>query len=63
MSTGEARRRFAEIIRESAHTVITRHGKDIAAVVPIKDVRQLPPGAIQVLQNHEILIYSGKDGY
>lgn len=65
ISTGDARSRFAEIIKEAAHgsqrTVITRHGKDIAAVVPIADVQELPPGTIQILQSSEILTYSPQE--
>jgi prevent-host-death family protein len=65
ISTGDARSRFAEIIKEAAHgsqrTVITRHGKEIAAVVPMEDLQQLPPGTIQILQSREILTYSPKE--
>jgi prevent-host-death family protein len=64
ISTGDARSRFAEIIKEAAYgskrTVITRHGKEIAAVVPIEDVQELPAGTIQILQSREILTYSPK---
>ncbi len=41
-TTGEARDRFAEVVNEAAfgnnRVVLTRHGKDIAAVVPIADL-------------------------
>jgi prevent-host-death family protein len=65
MSTGDARSRFAEIIKEAAiesqRTVITRHGKEIAAVVPIEDVQELPPGTVQILQSPEILTFSPRE--
>ena len=59
MSTGDARERFAEIINDAAEakrTVITRHGREIAAVVPVDDVH-LPPGAMLVCQTPRIFTY------
>ena len=44
-TTGEARNRFSEVINEAAYgahrVVLTRHGKNIAAVVPISDLELL----------------------
>jgi prevent-host-death family protein len=44
-TTGEARNRFSEVINEAAYgahrVVLTRHGKTIAAVVPISDLELL----------------------
>jgi prevent-host-death family protein len=41
-TTGEARERFSEVVNEAAYgakrVVLTRHGKNIAAVVPIADL-------------------------
>jgi prevent-host-death family protein len=41
-TTGEARDRFSQLISEAAYgaqrVVLTRHGKKIAAVVPISDL-------------------------
>ena len=41
-TTGEARDRFAEVVNEAAfgkqRVVLTRRGKDIAAVIPISDL-------------------------
>ncbi len=41
-TTGEARNRFSEVINEAAYgaqrVVLTRHGKNVAAVVPISDL-------------------------
>jgi len=68
ISTGDARERFAEIVSEAAfadkRTLITRHGKEVAAVVPIADLdsklhpRALPPGTMLVHQSAEILTVS-----
>lgn len=42
ITTGEARDRFADVVNQAAYgnnrVVLTRHGKDIAAVVPIADL-------------------------
>lgn len=65
VSAGDARIRFAEIINEAAErsqrTVITRHGKEIAVLVPMADVEELAPGAIQILQTPHVLSYSQED--
>ena len=56
LSTGDARERFAEIIKdalEEKRTLITRHGKEVAAVVPISDV-QLRPGSVMICQTPQI---------
>ena len=41
-TTGEARDRFSQVINEAAYgaqrVVLTRHGKNVAAVVPISDL-------------------------
>lgn len=41
-TTGEARDRFSEVVNEAAfgahRVVLTRHGKTIAAVVPVSDL-------------------------
>jgi prevent-host-death family protein len=41
-TTGEARDRFSEVVNEAAfgahRVVLTRHGKSIAAVVPVSDL-------------------------
>jgi prevent-host-death family protein len=41
-TTGEARDRFSQLINEAAYgaqrVVLTRHGKNVAAVVPISDL-------------------------
>ena len=41
-TTGEARDRFSQLINEAAYgaqrVVLTRHGKNVAAVVPIADL-------------------------
>jgi prevent-host-death family protein len=64
ISTGDARERFAEIINDAAEakrTVITRHGKEIAAVVPIEDV-QIPPGTMVIYQTPHIFNFTvGQD--
>jgi prevent-host-death family protein len=60
---------FAEIVNEAAYadkrTVITRHGKEVAAIVPIADLNQaaLPSakpadGAVIISQTPEIFTYS-----
>lgn len=63
LNTGEAREQFAEIVNDAAfgskRTIIMRRGKEIAAVVPVEDLKvpelgiPLPEGAsfIQVLQS------------
>jgi prevent-host-death family protein len=69
LSTGDARERFAEIVNEAAYadkrTVITRRGKEVAAVVPITDLNPtptplstLPAGAVVISQTPQILTYS-----
>jgi prevent-host-death family protein len=69
LSAGDARERFAEIVNEAAYadkrTVITRHGKEVAAIVPITDLNQaappsakLPDGSVIISQTPEILTYS-----
>jgi prevent-host-death family protein len=69
LSTGDARERFAEIVNEAAYadkrTVITRRGKEVAAVVPITDLNPtptpsstLPVGAVVIYQTPQILTYS-----
>lgn len=44
-TTGEARDRFSEVVNEAAYgaerVVLTRHGKDVAAVVPMSDLELL----------------------
>jgi prevent-host-death family protein len=44
-TTGEARNRFSEVINEAVfgdeRVVLTRHGKKIAAVVPLSDLELL----------------------
>lgn len=44
-TTGEARSRFSEVVNEAAYgaerVVLTRHGKNIAALVPISDLELL----------------------
>ncbi len=44
-TTGEARSRFSEVVNEAAYgaqrVVLTRHGKNVAAVVPIADLELL----------------------
>lgn len=41
-TTGEARERFSEVVNEAAfgkqRVVLTRHGKEIAALIPISDL-------------------------
>ncbi len=41
-TTGEARDRFADVVNQAAYgeqrVVLTRHGKEIAAIVPISDL-------------------------
>jgi prevent-host-death family protein len=69
LSAGDARERFAEIVNEAAYadkrTVITRHGKEVAAVVPISDLStapqplpSVPAGAVVVRQSPEIFTFS-----
>jgi prevent-host-death family protein len=65
LSTGDAREKFAEIVSEAAHgakrTIITRHGKEVAAVVPIADLKAgeaIPPGAIIIHQSPQVLNFS-----
>lgn len=65
LSTGEARENFADVVNDAAYgakrTVITRHGKEIAAVVPVSDLQpapaSIPEGAVmmQILQSPEIV--------
>lgn len=47
LSTAEARESFAEIVNEAAfggkRTVITRRGKDVAAIVPINELAPPQP--------------------
>jgi prevent-host-death family protein len=42
-TTGEARERFSEVVNEAAfgkqRVVLTRHGKEIAALIPISDLQ------------------------
>jgi prevent-host-death family protein len=42
-TTGEARERFSEVVNEAAYgkqrVVLTRHGKEIAALIPISDLQ------------------------
>jgi prevent-host-death family protein len=44
-TTGEARDRFSEVVNEAAfgahRVVLTRHGKTVAAVVPMSDLELL----------------------
>ncbi len=44
-TTGEARDNFSELVNEAAYgakrVVLTRHGKNVAAVVPISDLELL----------------------
>jgi prevent-host-death family protein len=44
-TTGEARDRFSEVVNEAAfgaqRIVLTRHGKNVAAVVPMSDLELL----------------------
>jgi prevent-host-death family protein len=44
-TTGEARDRFSEVVNEAAYgahrIVLTRHGKTVAAVVPMSDLELL----------------------
>lgn len=44
-TTGEARDRFSEVVNEAAfgaeRVILTRHGKDVAALVPISDLELL----------------------
>lgn len=69
MSTGDARERFSEIVNEAAYadkrTVITRHGKEVAAIVPIGDLNsasapksELPEGAMIICQSPQIITVS-----
>jgi prevent-host-death family protein len=70
MSAGDVRERFSEIVNEAAfadkRTVITRHGKEVAAIVPIGDLSSarthsktvLPEGSIMIRQSPEILTIS-----
>lgn len=69
MSTGDARDKFAEIVNEAAYadkrTVITRHGKEVAAIVPISDLNSasapkpaLPEGAMVICQTPQIITMS-----
>lgn len=45
LSTGQARESFAELVNEAAYaghrTVVTRHGKPVAAIVSIADLDAL----------------------
>lgn len=45
ISAGEARERFADVVNRAAYgkerVALTRHGKPVAAVVPIEDVELL----------------------
>lgn len=51
LSTGQARDQFSEVVNRAAfgkeRVVLTRHGKALAAVVPIEDVQLL-----QELEDH-----------
>lgn len=42
-TTGEARKRFSEVVSEAAYgkqrVVLTRNGKEIAALIPISDLQ------------------------
>ncbi len=52
ISAKEAREEFSEIINQAAYastrTVVTRHGKEVAAIIPISDLERLhdPDGGI-----------------
>jgi prevent-host-death family protein len=70
LSAGSARERFAEIVADAAfgekRTVITRHGKEVAAIVPISDLdamsptkRKIPAEAVLVSQTSQIFTVSG----
>ncbi len=45
ISAKQAREEFSEIINQAAYaakrTIITRHGKEVAAVIPISDLERL----------------------
>jgi prevent-host-death family protein len=67
MSAGDARERFSEIVNEAAYadrrTVITRHGKEVAAIVPIGDLINptkptLPEGSVMICQSPQIVTVS-----
>ncbi|MBC7545098.1 MAG: type II toxin-antitoxin system Phd/YefM family antitoxin [Candidatus Sericytochromatia bacterium] len=51
ISAGDAREQFAEIINQVGYSkeriVVTRHGKDIVAVVPIEDLKRLEASAVE----------------
>lgn len=48
VSTTELRRRFSHYLqrveRDGEHLIITRYGKDVAALIPIDDYRRLTEG-------------------
>ncbi len=52
ISAKEAREEFSEIINQAAYaakrTIVTRHGKEVAAIIPISDLERLhdPKGGI-----------------
>ena len=50
-TTGEARGRFAEVVNRAAYAkdriILTRRGKQIAAVVPIEDLEVLQSVEVQ----------------
>ncbi len=52
ISAKEAREEFSKIINQAAYganrTVVTRHGKEVAAIIPISDLERLhdPDGGI-----------------
>jgi prevent-host-death family protein len=61
-TTGEARDRFAEVVNEAAYgahrVLLTRHGKTVAAVVPMADLELLNEleRIIDVEEAHKALV-------
>lgn len=54
VTTADARGRFADIVAAATYakerTVVTKHGKDVVAVVPIEDLEML-----ERLEDHALL--------
>lgn len=67
-ATGDARDNFSEVVNEAAYgskrIVLTRHGKNVAAVVPMSDVELLNEleRIIDVEEAKKVLTASDKEG-
>ncbi len=67
ISTGKARNQFAELINRTAYgkqrSTLTRRGKEVAAVVPIEDLRllELLEDRLDLEQARQALAEEGED--